>query len=234
MIFHFESQIGKNNLRKRIEMNKEVIVVHYTRNSTRLQVINNTHEKHLIKIREHSNKNNFRCIREFVDKGISGTSKERKAFESMRTFIQLNDVNFIIVTKLSRIMRNWFEFSDFYREIIRLEIGLIAIEESKFDLSKWNDPAVKIYVTWLGLAAELENDWITERRESGRKYAILYGTKSGKPMNRPKKALPDDIIINEWKEQLGWNHPPKVQYFADKYDCDWKTMNKKLKELGLK
>jgi DNA invertase Pin-like site-specific DNA recombinase len=224
-------------MQKNEKSKKRKIVVHYTRNSTRLQVINKTHEVHLEKIRSYTEQNNFNCVKEFVDKGISGTKKERKQLNALRNYIRLHEVDYVIVTKLDRIMRNFMEFNDLYKELIHYEVGLIAIEQSTLDLANWKDPMVKIFVTFTGLAAELEADWIADRREAGKKFAEIYGTKSGKPMHRPKITLPDEKIIKEWTQQREWRNSqkkPSVQFFADKYDCSWKTMDNKIRELGLK
>jgi DNA invertase Pin-like site-specific DNA recombinase len=209
-------------------MTRQKIVVHYTRNSTRQQVMDKTHEIHLEKIRKYTIANNFKCAREFVDKGISGTQKERKQLKALRNYISLHEVDFIIITKLDRIMRNWLEFNELYKELVHYQVGLIAIEQSNLDLANWKSPMVKIFVTFLGLAAELEALWITERRESGKEYAKVHGTKSGLPMHRPKKDFPEDQIIKEWSDKAS------VQYLANKYKCSWKTMDNKIREMGLK
>lgn len=209
-------------------MTKETIVVHYTRNSTSQQVTNKTHEVHLDIIRNYTETNNFKCVREFVDKGVSGTKKERKQLKALRNYISLHEVDFVIITKLDRIMRNWLEFNDLYKELIHYEVGLIAIEQSTLNLANWNDPQVKIFVTFLGLAAELEAEWITERRESGKKYAEMHGTKSGLPMHRPKKEFPEEKIVADWKFKAS------VQFLANKHNCSWKTMDNYLRGLGLK
>ena len=215
-------------------MTEQKIVVHYTRNSTHQQVMNNTHEVHLKIIRKYTETNNFKCIREFVDKGVSGTKKERKQLQAMRNFIKLKveikeeKIDYIIITKLDRIMRNWLEFNDLYKELLDYNVGLIAIEQSNLNLANWSNPQVKIFITFLGLAAELEAEWINERVKSGKKYAEVHGTKSGLPMHRPRKEFPEEKIIKEW------SFKPSIQYLANKYNCSWQTMNKYLKELGLK
>ena len=108
----------RESLFEKKDTKKRDAVVHYTRNSTPQQVANKTHEEHLAKLRKYSDANNFHVLREFVDKGISGTKKERKQLKAMRTFITSHDVDYIVITKLDRIMRNWIEFNDLYKELM--------------------------------------------------------------------------------------------------------------------
>ena len=211
-------------------------VVFYTRNSTRLQELNKTHEVHLESLRNYSKKHNYNEMRTFIDKAKSGKNKKREGLEALLNFIktnydeknQKNKIDFVLITKIDRLIRNWIEFNDIYKVFLKYKVGFKAIEQSNLDLSEWDNLMVKVFVTVLGLAADIERTFINERRESGKAYARIHGTKSGKPMHRPKIPLNEKIIIDDW------NAKPSVRFLSRKHKVSWATMNNKLLEMGLK
>jgi len=56
----------------------------------------------------------------------------------------------------------------------------------------------------LSLIADFERQTILERMESGREYARVHGTKSGKPMHRPPKKIDWDKVKFFRDRSISW------------------------------
>jgi DNA invertase Pin-like site-specific DNA recombinase len=58
-------------------------------------------------------------------------------------------------------------------------------------------------ITILGAVAEMERELIADRVREGIEKAKIYGTKSGKPIGRPERILPDNFEkhYKRWKSE---------------------------------
>lgn len=57
------------------------------------------------------------------------------------------------------------------------------------------DPLIDFMLAILGAVAEFERNHIVEMIRGGKMRAILYGTKSDKPMHGSLKEIPEKAII---------------------------------------
>lgn len=127
-------------------------------------------------------------VKWFIDNDQSAY-KYRPQYDKMLKEVLSNDsINGIICTHLSRFGRSTIEvLTDYYKIVPKKE--LIFTEQS-IDSSTSSG---KMMLGMLTVFADFERDIIRERLESGKKHALIYGTKSGKPSHRPEKEI-------DWKK----------------------------------
>jgi len=120
----------------------------------------------------------------YVDEGISA-AKDRPAFNRLMRDLGKEDVVGVVTPDLTRFGRDTVELLVSIKKITEQEKKFIAINNN-IDTST---PEGRLYLTILAAIAEYERYKIRERLELGKAYAKEHGTKSGKPMHRPKLDL---------------------------------------------
>ena len=139
-----------------------------------------TNQKHLLE--EYAKKNGFDTFRHFTDDGISGTTFERKGFQSMIGEVMEGNISTIIVKDMSRFGRDYLKVG-YYTEIMFVEKGVrfIAINNN-IDSANQTDsdftPFLNIMNEWYARDSSRKiNAVFTSRMESGLRCsgAIPYG-----------------------------------------------------------
>ncbi len=158
------------------------------------------------KIEKYAEFNNLEIKKWFVDNDKSAF-KHRPKYDIMMKELPTSQVEGIICTKLSRFGRSVTDTLLEHQEIKNLGKELIFTHEN-IDTST---PAGRMYFGMLALFNEFERDIIVERLTSGKEYAKVHGTKSGKPMNRPRFE-PDWKKFDEYKS-IGLSIPAIAKLF---------------------
>lgn len=139
-----------------------------------------TNQKHLLE--EYAKKNGFDTFRHFTDDGISGTTFDRKGFQSMINEVMEGNISTIIVKDMSRFGRDYLKVG-YYTEIMFVEKGVrfIAINNN-IDSANQTDsdftPFLNIMNEWYARDSSRKiNAVFTSRMESGLRCsgAIPYG-----------------------------------------------------------
>lgn len=157
-------------------------LVGYVRVSTKKQLEGGGLQIQKDKIKQYSLAHEHELDKIYEDKGVSAI-KERPQFNRMMK--ELKDVDGVIVPDLTRFGRS---ITDLYVNVDKLKSQnkqFISVKEN-IDLST---SAGRLQFNVLSGVAEYERETIRERLESGKDYAREYGTKSGKPMHRPRKDI---------------------------------------------
>lgn len=135
----------------------------------------------------------------FVDDGISGwvNPHDRPVYKQMLKRISdatRDRVTEIVFSEFSRLGRN---AKDSIYELIRLEKEGIVISSLSSHESFLNKIPSEVQLTVLAgmlVGAEMERKHTQERTRWGLKRVREYGSKSGKPMGRPRVAIDWDKI----------------------------------------
>ena len=145
----------------------------YTRVSTSMQIEGFSLDAQKQRIESYAKSLDIDIIREFSDEGKSGKSIEgREEFQRMLEYVKAGeDVDYIIVYKLSRFGRNTRDILDTFELIQDYGVDLICVEDG-IDSSKGIG---KVIITILGALAELERDNIAVQTMEGRKEKALQG-----------------------------------------------------------
>jgi len=181
-------------------------IVGYLRVSTIKQI-----EGHSLKIQKESIENycklhKHNLVRIYEDKGISAF-KDRPQFDKMMRRVLTDDnVHGIIVHSFTRFGRSTINLLNQIRDISDAGKTFISVKEN-IDLS---DKTGKLLIVLLSAIAEYEIDIIKERMEAGKEYARIHGTKSGKPMHRPRKTIDWEKVTYYRDRKLSWNTIAKL------------------------
>ena len=106
----------------------------------------------------------------------------------------------VVVWRFDRFARSVKQLVLALEEFRSLEIDFISHQEALDTVT----PMGRAMFTIIAAMAELERSVIRERVIAGLEYARQHGTKSGKPIGRPRAVFRRDQI-QELKEQgLGW------------------------------
>lgn len=175
----------------------------YVRVSTLRQVKGHSLDYQREALEKFCKANDCRLAKVYVDKGISAV-KERVELEKMFTKVLSSEsIDGIITYTIARFGRST---QDLLFRIEQLhERGKIFISvKEQFDTST---KLGKLLLTMLAAIAEFERETILERMQAGREHAKLSGTKSGKPMHRPRVEI-------DWK---------KVDYYRE-HNISWRKI----------
>lgn len=170
-------------------VSKTLILNAYTRVSTLKQLEGGSLKFQKETIEQYCKIHNHTIKKIYTDKGVSAY-KNRPQFEKM-----LEDVaaDGIIVYDLTRFGRSTLDLLSRIHELDSRGKIFISIKET-IDLSTKTG---RLLLAVLSAIADFESANIRERMEAGREYAKEHGTKSGKPMHRPKIKI-------DWKEVDDW------------------------------
>lgn len=198
---------------------KEVKLCAYYRVSDEKQTIQN--QKLAIKKYVQSH-NNWRIINEFQDEGVSAF-KERPAFNKMKELVPLHLFDAIIAYKLDRIGRSVIDLRkniDFFKDN-KCDVIFVA------DNIDTSTPTGRMFFTIQSAFAEYEAEMIRERTRLGLARVKAIGSKSGKPIGRPRIKVSDNEMIRLYNEGNG------LQKVAKQLGIKKGVVYYRLKKLGI-
>lgn len=152
----------------------------YARVSTDGQTVENQLEELQAVARRHG----WEIAQIFADRGISGTKgrDERPAFNSLLEAIARKEVDTVAAWSVDRLGRSLQHLIPFLADLQAKGIGLFLLRQG-LDTTT---PSGRAMFQMLGVFAEFEAAMIRERVRAGVARAKRKGTKSGRPIGRPK------------------------------------------------
>ena len=166
-------------------------VAFYARVSTDGQTVENQLEE----LREVAKRHGWEIVHVFADRGISGTKgrDERPAFNSLIEAITRRDVDMVAAWSVDRLGRSLQHLIPFLADLQAKGIGLFLLRQG-LDTST---PSGRAMFQMLGVFAEFEAAMIRERVRAGVARAKRKGTKSGRPIGRPKLDAQRERAVRE-------------------------------------
>jgi DNA invertase Pin-like site-specific DNA recombinase len=139
-----------------------------------------THEQHvetqLYDLRKLAAQRGFEVVREYCDRGISGTKARRPALDAMMNDARRGEFSVVLVAAFDRIARSTRNFLEIVDELSSANIEFISAREA-IDTS---GPMGRMFLTILGSIAELERSLIVERIKAGMRRAKIEGRRLGR------------------------------------------------------
>jgi DNA invertase Pin-like site-specific DNA recombinase len=169
------------------------------------------------------NKENWKIIDEFKDEGVSAFIT-RPDFNRMKQAISMHLYNAVIAYKLDRIGRSVIDLRnniDFFKEH---DCEVIFVADS-IDTST---PQGRLFFTIQSAFAEYEAEMIRERTRLGLARVKVKGSKSGKPIGRPREKVSDNEIVRLYNLGNG------LQKVANVVGINKSSVRYRLKKLGVK
>lgn len=154
------------------------------------------------------------CEKIFIDKGISGSKKERIGLNEALAFMRKGDT--FVVWKLDRAGRSLRHLIDLISSLAEREVGFISLTESIDTTTAGGMLIFHIF----GALAEFERALIRERTHAGLEAARARGHKGGRPrkirngrIERIRQMYADKSIpIMEICEMFGISKPTLYRY----------------------
>jgi len=130
----------------------------------------------------------------------SGAKERRPGLDTLMADARRRAFDVVLVFRFDRFARSVKQLVLALEEFQSLGIDFISLQEA-LDTST---PMGKAMFTIIGAMAELERSVIRERVVAGMEYARLRGTKSGKPVGRPRAIFRRDEVRELRSQGVSW------------------------------
>jgi DNA invertase Pin-like site-specific DNA recombinase len=148
-------------------------------------------EAQLYDLRDLAAKRDYTVIREFEDRGVSGSKSKRAGLDAMLSSARRREFDVLLVAAFDRMARSTKNFLEIVDELNELGIEFVSAREA-IDTS---GPMGRMFITLVGSIAELERSLITERIRAGMRRARLEGQRLGRaPLNIDHDPLVRDRL----------------------------------------
>jgi DNA invertase Pin-like site-specific DNA recombinase len=152
----------------------------------RVSTVDQHEENQLAELRKYVEARGWELVREYVDKGVSGTKESRPALVQLLRDAKRRRLDVVVCWRLDRLGRNLKHLITLLDELQALGVGFVSLAEG-IDATT---PAGKLQMHILGAIAEFERGRIVERVLAGLARARAAGTRLG----RPRVVVPQEQI----------------------------------------
>jgi len=148
-------------------------------------------ETQLYDLRKLAAQRGFEVVREYCDRGISGSKAKRPGLDAMMADARRGEFSVVLVAAFDRIARSTKNFLEIVDELNSVHTEFISARES-IDTS---GPMGRMFLTMVGSIAELERSLIVERIRAGMRRAKMEGRRLGRaPLSVDRNALVRDRL----------------------------------------
>ena len=161
----------------------------YLRCSTLKQLKEGSIKVQKEQVKRYAEYHNLHISKYYLDEGVSDAVKKPNLDRLMKEIVK-PDVKGIITPDLTRFGRDTIELLTNIQMIQDLGKKFISVKNNIDTSAKEG----RLFLTMLAGFSQYEREMIRERLELGKAYAKEHGTKSGKPMHRPRKEIDIDKI----------------------------------------
>jgi DNA invertase Pin-like site-specific DNA recombinase len=148
-------------------------------------------ENQLLDLRKLAAQRGFEIVREYNDRGISGSKAKRPGLDTMLADARRGEFSVVCCAAFDRIARSTKNFLEIVDELHELGVEFISAREA-IDTS---GPMGRMFITLIGSIAELERSLIVERIRAGMRRAKLEGQRLGRaPLDIDRDALVRDRL----------------------------------------
>jgi DNA invertase Pin-like site-specific DNA recombinase len=148
-------------------------------------------ETQLYDLRKLAAQREFEVVREYCDRGISGSKSKRPGLDAMMADARRGEFSVALVAAFDRIARSTKNFLEIVDQLHELGIEFISAREA-IDTS---GPMGRMFLTMVGSIAELERSLIVERIKAGMRRARMEGQRLGRtPLDVDRTAIVRDRL----------------------------------------
>ncbi|HYS72459.1 MAG TPA: recombinase family protein [Thermoplasmata archaeon] len=162
-------------------------------------------ENQLRELREFCSKRGYAIVRECVDEDVSGKVARKPQLEDLLKAAHRRDFDLVVFWSLDRLTRRGADdAADVLSRIAATGCVFVSYTEPALNtLGPW----ARIVVDLLAIVANLEAKRISDRTKAGLATARARGTRSGRPIGRPRVVYPvtRDKIAALRAKGLSWS-----------------------------
>jgi DNA invertase Pin-like site-specific DNA recombinase len=148
-------------------------------------------ENQFLDLRKLAAQRGFEVVREYSDRGISGSKAKRPGLDAMMADARRGEFSVVLVAAFDRIARSTKNFLEIVDELNSVNIEFVSAREA-IDTS---GPMGRMFLTMVGSIAELERSLIVERIKAGMRRAKIEGRRLGRaPLDVDRDALVRDRL----------------------------------------
>jgi DNA invertase Pin-like site-specific DNA recombinase len=148
-------------------------------------------ETQLYDLRKLAAQRGFEIVREYCDRGVSGSKARRPGLDAMMTDARRGEFSVLLVAAFDRVARSTKNFLEIVDELHELGVEFISAREA-IDTS---GPMGRMFITLIGSIAELEKSILVERIRAGMRRARMEGQRLGRaPLDIDHDALVRDRL----------------------------------------
>ena len=153
-------------------------------------------EMQLEEVRQYCSRREMTIVREYVDRGISGTKEHRPALDQLIADCRRRTVDCVVVYRYDRFARSLRQLVNALEEFRALGIDFVSLHEG-VDTST---PNGRLVFGIFASIAEFERELIRDRVRSG----IALAKSHGKRLGRPRVVVDRLRIATLRKEGRSW------------------------------
>lgn len=162
----------------------------YARVSTSEDLDRQDPETQLVRLRDWAKALGLEVHKEYVDRA-SGADTKRPAIDRMLRAVRTRKVDTILIVRLDRIMRSTKGLLDLLEYLKRWGVGLRCLDQP----IDTDSPEGDLILTIIAAVAQYERELVRARVRDGMARAKKYGTRSGKPIGRPRNRFPKKLLM---------------------------------------
>ena len=160
-------------------------------------------ENQVLDLRKLAAQRGFEVVREYTDRGFSGSKAKRPGLEAMLADARRGEFSVLLIAAFDRIARSTKNFLEIVDELHELGIEFISAREA-IDTS---GPMGRMFITMVGGIAELERSLIVERIKAGMRRARMEGQRLGRaPLDVDRAAIVRDRLSGMSLTQVAKRH----------------------------
>jgi DNA invertase Pin-like site-specific DNA recombinase len=125
------------------------------------------------------------AVTEFIDHGVPGAKERRPALDDLLTAVRARKVDVVACTKLDRLARSTRHLVNLGDEFKALGVDLVVLDQAIDTTTTIG----RLTFNVLAAIGEFEQDLIRERVAVGLRGAQANGTRSGRPIGRPRRLV---------------------------------------------
>lgn len=154
-------------------------------------------EVQLSSLREYCRSMGWEIYQEYVDQASALDMLRRKAWQDLLNAASRHQFDVLLVWKLDRAFRSVCHAASALEQLRGYKIQFKSYTESFMDTAS---PQGEFIFHIMVAAAGLERQMIAQRVKTGMDFARRHGTRSGKPIGRPRKRINDARILEVFEE----------------------------------
>ena len=147
----------------------------------------------------------------FSEVGVSGATSSRPVLDQLMKALRRREFQALAVWKLDRLGRSLGHLLQLLAELDAHKVRLL-VHDMAIDTST---PQGKLFFSMVGAFAEFERGLIAERVKDGLAYAKRHGTRSGRPIGRPRLGVDFVTICDALSGRI--MEPGAVAAVAEKF-----------------